>query len=132
MAGSGFHGIQTAWTRSLDEGSRPDRARVRRRYWNAWLDARQDGRRSVMRYAKAFSCACWGITDDWESLDDPPTQSIAATECSVPSEGNVAWSVSTAECFDKASISNFAVSASEAHDEACFWRGAVEEGMRRV
>ncbi|KAL8489073.1 hypothetical protein ACS0TY_025109 [Phlomoides rotata] len=47
------------------------------------------------------------------SLDEPPTPSVAATECYAPSEVSIDWSVTTAEGFDRASVSNFSVSASE-------------------
>ncbi|XP_075491860.1 protein PHYTOCHROME KINASE SUBSTRATE 4-like [Primulina tabacum] len=50
---------------------------------------------------------------DTRSLDEPPTPSVAATECYAPSEVSIDWSVTTAEGFDKASITNFSVSASE-------------------
>ncbi|CAI9782925.1 unnamed protein product [Fraxinus pennsylvanica] len=47
------------------------------------------------------------------SLDEPQTPSIAATECYAPSEVSVDWSVTTAEGFDRASLTNFSISASE-------------------
>ncbi|KAL8041122.1 hypothetical protein ABFX02_10G146200 [Erythranthe guttata] len=47
------------------------------------------------------------------SLDEPPTPSVAATECYAPSEVSIDWSVTTAEGYDRASVSNFSISASE-------------------
>ncbi|CAA2996284.1 Hypothetical predicted protein [Olea europaea subsp. europaea] len=47
------------------------------------------------------------------SLDEPQTPSIAATECYAPSEVSVDWSVITADGFDRASLTNFSISASE-------------------
>ncbi|XP_073157692.1 protein PHYTOCHROME KINASE SUBSTRATE 4-like [Henckelia pumila] len=44
---------------------------------------------------------------DTRSLDEPPTPSVAATECYAPSEVSIDWSVTTAEGFDKASVTNF-------------------------
>ncbi|XP_051138787.1 protein PHYTOCHROME KINASE SUBSTRATE 4-like [Andrographis paniculata] len=44
------------------------------------------------------------------SLDEPPTPSVAATECYAPSEVSIDWSVTTADGFDKASVSNFSAS----------------------
>ncbi|XP_059296096.1 protein PHYTOCHROME KINASE SUBSTRATE 4-like [Lycium ferocissimum] len=41
------------------------------------------------------------------SLDEPGTPSIAATECYAPSEVSIDWSVATAEGFDRASVTNF-------------------------
>ncbi|KAK4345874.1 hypothetical protein RND71_036050 [Anisodus tanguticus] len=41
------------------------------------------------------------------SLDEPGTPSIAATECYAPSEVSIDWSVTTAEGFDRASVTNF-------------------------
>ncbi|XP_009614067.1 protein PHYTOCHROME KINASE SUBSTRATE 4 [Nicotiana tomentosiformis] len=41
------------------------------------------------------------------SLDEPATPSIAATECYAPSEVSIDWSVTTAEGFDRASITNY-------------------------
>uniref|UniRef100_A0A5B7BLF3 Putative phytochrome kinase substrate-related family protein n=1 Tax=Davidia involucrata TaxID=16924 RepID=A0A5B7BLF3_DAVIN len=47
------------------------------------------------------------------SLDDPM---IAPTECYEPSEASIDWSVTTAEGFDRASVTNFSVTASEFED----------------
>ncbi|KAK6137004.1 hypothetical protein DH2020_029253 [Rehmannia glutinosa] len=60
------------------------------------------------------------------SLDEPPTPSVAATECYAPSEVSIDWSVTTAEGFDRASVSNFSVSASEIGG-AAFFRQRVQE-----
>ncbi|KAF5750349.1 hypothetical protein HS088_TW03G00685 [Tripterygium wilfordii] len=54
------------------------------------------------------------------SLDEPMTPSLAPTECYEPSEVSIDWSVTTAEGFDKASVTNFSVTASEA--EEMTWR----------
>ncbi|XP_047946142.1 protein PHYTOCHROME KINASE SUBSTRATE 4 [Salvia hispanica] len=40
------------------------------------------------------------------SVDEPPTPSVAGTECYAPSEVSIDWSVTTAEGFDRASVSN--------------------------
>ncbi|GAB2227881.1 hypothetical protein Droror1_Dr00009709 [Drosera rotundifolia] len=45
------------------------------------------------------------------SLDEPTTPSVAPTECYAPSEVSVVWSVTTAEGFDRASLTNFSVAA---------------------
>ncbi|KAB5556616.1 hypothetical protein DKX38_007525 [Salix brachista] len=55
-------------------------------------------------------------------LDEPRTPSIAPTECYEPSEASIDWSVTTAEGFDRGSVTNFSVSASEA-DETTMMRG---------
>lgn len=60
------------------------------------------------------------------SLDEPPTPSVAATECYAPSEVSIDWSVTTAEGFDRASVSNFSVSASEM-GSAAFLRQRLQE-----
>ncbi|KAG8372276.1 hypothetical protein BUALT_Bualt12G0049500 [Buddleja alternifolia] len=62
------------------------------------------------------------------SLDEPPTPSVAATECYAPSEVSVDWSVTTAEGFDRASVSNFSVSASEIGNMALMRRRQEESG----
>ncbi|KAL0359728.1 UNVERIFIED_CONTAM: protein PHYTOCHROME KINASE SUBSTRATE 4 [Sesamum angustifolium] len=61
------------------------------------------------------------------SLDEPPTPSVAATECYAPSEVSIDWSVTTAEGFDRASVSNFSVSASEVGNTTAFLRQRQEE-----
>ncbi|XP_019103906.2 protein PHYTOCHROME KINASE SUBSTRATE 4 [Beta vulgaris subsp. vulgaris] len=48
-----------------------------------------------------------------DGMDEPMTPSVAPTECYAPSEVSVDWSVTTAEGFDRASLTNFSVSASE-------------------
>ncbi|CAI9761240.1 unnamed protein product [Fraxinus pennsylvanica] len=60
------------------------------------------------------------------SLDEPQTPSIDATECYAPSEVSIDWSVTTAEGFDRASVTNFSVSASEIGNVA-FLRERSEE-----
>ncbi|GFP82083.1 hypothetical protein PHJA_000351600 [Phtheirospermum japonicum] len=62
-----------------------------------------------------------------QSLDEPPTPSVAATECYAPSEVSIDWSVTTAEGYDRASVSNFSVSASEAGGAAFFRQRLKEE-----
>lgn len=47
------------------------------------------------------------------SVDEPMTPSIAPTECYEPSEASIDWSVTTAEGFDRSSVTNFSISASE-------------------
>ncbi|XP_075499033.1 protein PHYTOCHROME KINASE SUBSTRATE 4-like [Primulina tabacum] len=56
---------------------------------------------------------------EMRSLGDPPTPRVAATECYAPSEVSIDWSVTTAEGFDKASVTNFSVSASEIGNVDC-------------
>ncbi|KAF3618895.1 putative protein gar2-like [Capsicum annuum] len=41
------------------------------------------------------------------SLEEPGTPSVAATECYAPSEVSIDWSVTTAEGFDRASVTNY-------------------------
>ncbi|KAI3444220.1 hypothetical protein Pfo_000885 [Paulownia fortunei] len=60
------------------------------------------------------------------SLDEPPTPSVAATECYAPSEVSIDWSVTTAEGFDRASVSNFSISASEI-GSAAFLRQRLQQ-----
>ncbi|KAH6820839.1 hypothetical protein C2S53_003284 [Perilla frutescens var. hirtella] len=63
------------------------------------------------------------------SLDEPPTPSVAATECYAPSEVSIDWSVTTAEGFDRASVSNFSVSASEIGSAALLRQRMQEEAL---
>lgn len=64
------------------------------------------------------------------SLDVPATPSAAATEdCYAPSEVSVDWSVTTAEGFDRASVSNFSASASEVGGAAALHRQRVEKEL---
>ncbi|KAL2940263.1 Protein PHYTOCHROME KINASE SUBSTRATE 4 [Bienertia sinuspersici] len=51
--------------------------------------------------------------DENDGMDEPMTPSVAPTECYAPSEVSVDWSVTTAEGFDRASLTNFSASASE-------------------
>ncbi|KAG8372277.1 hypothetical protein BUALT_Bualt12G0049600 [Buddleja alternifolia] len=62
------------------------------------------------------------------SLDEPPTPSVAATECYAPSEVSVDWSVTTAGGFDRTSVSNFSMSASEIGNMALMLRRQEESG----
>ncbi|XP_044491383.1 protein PHYTOCHROME KINASE SUBSTRATE 4 [Mangifera indica] len=52
------------------------------------------------------------------SLDEPMTPSILTTECYEPSEASIDWSVTTAEGFDKGSVTDYSVVASEIDDMA--------------
>ncbi|XP_074320712.1 uncharacterized protein LOC141657389 [Silene latifolia] len=45
--------------------------------------------------------------------EEPMTPSVAPTDCYAPSEVSIDWSVTTAEGFDRGSVSNFSASASE-------------------
>ncbi|XP_051151255.1 protein PHYTOCHROME KINASE SUBSTRATE 4-like [Andrographis paniculata] len=74
------------------------------------------------RFATANGLNLNSITNSRRSLDEPPTPSVAATECYAPSEVSIDWSVTTAEGFDKASVSNFSLSASEFGTAALFRR----------
>ncbi|KAM7524368.1 hypothetical protein LguiA_014270 [Lonicera macranthoides] len=48
------------------------------------------------------------------SMEEPATPSVAPTECYEPSEASIDWSVTTAEGFDRASVTNYSsVSAFE-------------------
>lgn len=55
--------------------------------------------------------AATGMLQFRRSMDE--TTSVAPTECYEPSEVSVDWSVTTAEGFDRASITNFSASASD-------------------
>lgn len=50
------------------------------------------------------------------SLDEQTTISVTPTECYEPSEASIDWSVTTAEGFDRASVTNFSITASEAEE----------------
>ncbi|KAJ4838863.1 hypothetical protein Tsubulata_010899 [Turnera subulata] len=54
-----------------------------------------------------------GILHCRQSLDVP---SVAPTECYEPSEASFDWSVTTAEGFDRGSVTNFSVTASEVEE----------------
>ncbi|KAI4348530.1 hypothetical protein L6164_009243 [Bauhinia variegata] len=56
-----------------------------------------------------------GFLLDRPSIDGSMTPTI--TECYEPSEASIDWSVTTAEGFDRASVANFSVSASEVADD---------------
>lgn len=59
-------------------------------------------------------CRSNNNADENDGMDDQPmTPSVAPTECYAPSEVSIDWSVTTAEGFDRASLTNFSVSASE-------------------
>ncbi|KAL1531109.1 protein PHYTOCHROME KINASE SUBSTRATE 4 [Salvia divinorum] len=64
------------------------------------------------------------------SVDEPPTPSVAGTECYAPSEVSIDWSVTTAEGFDRVSVSNFSVSASEI-GQAAFLRQEESGGKKK-
>ncbi|KAL7097552.1 hypothetical protein ACP275_10G151800 [Erythranthe tilingii] len=76
-------------------------------------------RRDSLDEAPAFNARRFGNNNNSSiqygrrSLDEPPTPSVAATECYAPSEVSIDWSVTTAEGYDRASVSNFSISASE-------------------
>jgi hypothetical protein len=72
--------------------------------------------------ARRLAATNGGILYCRRSLDDPRTPSVAATECYEPSEASIDWSVTTAEGFDRGSVTNFSVSASEV-DEMTMMRG---------
>ncbi|XP_073147848.1 protein PHYTOCHROME KINASE SUBSTRATE 4-like [Henckelia pumila] len=61
------------------------------------------------------------------SIDEPPTPSVAATECYAPSEVSIDWSVTTAEGFDRGSVTNFSISASEIGNVAFLHKKLQEE-----
>ncbi|XP_075514589.1 protein PHYTOCHROME KINASE SUBSTRATE 4-like [Primulina tabacum] len=61
------------------------------------------------------------------SMDEPPTPSVAGTECYTPSEVSIDWSVTTAEGFDRASVTNFSISASEIGKVAFLHKRLQEE-----
>lgn len=61
-----------------------------------------------------------------QSVDEPVTPSVAATECYEPSEASINWSVTTAEGFDRGSVTNFSISASEFGDVANMRRQEAE------
>ncbi|KAK9291050.1 hypothetical protein L1049_009234 [Liquidambar formosana] len=71
-------------------------------------DSGYSARRLVANSGSALYCG--------RSLDEPRTPSIAPTECYEPSEASIDWSVTTAEGFDRASVTNFSVTASEADE----------------
>ncbi|KAL3533332.1 hypothetical protein ACH5RR_006853 [Cinchona calisaya] len=62
---------------------------------------------------------------DRRCLDEPMTP---MTENYAPSEASIDWSVTTAEGFDRASITNFSVTASEIEDFAIMSRRSMEKG----
>lgn len=57
------------------------------------------------------------------SLDEAVTPSIAATECYEPSEASIDWSVTTAEGFDRGSVTNYSATAPEVDDVAATRHG---------
>ncbi|KAJ7972010.1 protein PHYTOCHROME KINASE SUBSTRATE 4 [Quillaja saponaria] len=63
------------------------------------------------------------------SLDEPMTPTI--TEGYEPSEASIDWSVTTAEGFDRASVNNFSVTASEIAGEITMIRGLNGNGCNR-
>ncbi|MCL7041507.1 hypothetical protein MKW94_016919 [Papaver nudicaule] len=54
------------------------------------------------------------------SLDEPATPSIAPTECYEPSEVSIDWSVTTAEGFDRGSVSNLSIAAPSDFEDVRF------------
>lgn len=67
--------------------------------------------------ARRLAAANGGGSYCRQNLDEPKTPSIAPTECYEPSEDSVDWSVTTAEGFDRGTVTNFSVTASEVDDE---------------
>ncbi|XP_027154920.1 protein PHYTOCHROME KINASE SUBSTRATE 4-like [Coffea eugenioides] len=67
-------------------------------------------------------------TDGRGSLDEPMTPT---TENYAPSEASIDWSVTTAEGFDRASVSNFSITASEIEDFSITRRRSLEKGSTR-
>ncbi|CAL1374903.1 unnamed protein product [Linum trigynum] len=61
--------------------------------------------------------------------EEEEEEEVAATECYEPSEASIAWSVVTAEGFDRASVTNYSVTASEA-DEVRFMMMRQVEAAR--
>ncbi|KAL6335931.1 hypothetical protein AAG906_003556 [Vitis piasezkii] len=61
-----------------------------------------------------------------QSLDEPATPSVAPTECYEPSEASIDWSVTTAEGFDRGSVTNFSVSASDIVDDVTLMRQELQ------
>ncbi|KAL9232703.1 hypothetical protein vseg_007782 [Gypsophila vaccaria] len=59
---------------------------------------------------ESFSTSTYPYRD---SMDEPMTPSVAPTDCYAPSEVSIDWSVTTAEGFDRGSLSNFSASASD-------------------
>ncbi|PIN06419.1 hypothetical protein CDL12_21027 [Handroanthus impetiginosus] len=87
-------------------------------------------RRDSLDEAPTFNARRFAATNGLNirrSLDEPPTPSIAATECYAPSEVSIDWSVTTAEGFDRASVSNFSISASEIGNAAFLRQRMAEE-----
>ncbi|KAJ0027764.1 hypothetical protein Pint_35970 [Pistacia integerrima] len=66
------------------------------------------------------------------SLEEPVTPSMAATECYEPSEASIDWSVTTAEGFDKGSVTNFSITASEIDDMAIVRNGGGGNGKKKL
>ena len=60
------------------------------------------------------------------SLDEPTTPSVAPTECYEPSEASIDWSVTTAEGFDRGSVTNFSMSASDIVDDVTLMRQELQ------
>ncbi|KAA8516302.1 hypothetical protein F0562_016595 [Nyssa sinensis] len=71
---------------------------------------------NARRLAATGGCSAGAGLYCRQSLDESMTPSIAPTECYEPSEASIDWSVTTAEGFDRASITNFSISASEFED----------------
>lgn len=63
------------------------------------------------------------------SLDEPATPSIAPTECYEPSEASIDWSVTTAEGFDRGSVTNLSVSASDIVEDVRMMREEVQKRL---
>jgi len=62
---------------------------------------------------KRFGSSVCRHSLDEETNGGDEVESVAPTECYAPSEVSIDWSVTTAEGFDRSSLANFSVSASE-------------------
>ncbi|KAL1548813.1 protein PHYTOCHROME KINASE SUBSTRATE 4 [Salvia divinorum] len=88
-------------------------------------------RRDSLDEAPAFNARRFGngggnIQYGRRSVDEPPTPSVAGTECYAPSEVSIDWSVTTAEGFDRASVSNLSEIG-----RAAFLRQEEEGGKKK-
>ncbi|KAG6430935.1 hypothetical protein SASPL_109009 [Salvia splendens] len=83
-------------------------------------------RRDSLDEAPAFNARRFGNGIQYgrrRSVDEPPTPSVAGTECYAPSEVSIDWSVTTAEGFDRASVSEIG--------RAAFLRQEEEGGKKK-
>ncbi|KAG6427891.1 hypothetical protein SASPL_112138 [Salvia splendens] len=80
-------------------------------------------RRDSLDEAPAFNARRFAQYGGRRSEDEPPTPSVAGTECYAPSEVSIDWSVTTAEGFDRASVSEIG--------RAAFVRQEEEGGKKK-